>query len=218
MPMNSGSIADTRVYAQDAEPEDRRDGILWVNTSKNPPVTNVRDADAGTWEAVAPGNVTIGETAPTGKTKGHLWIDTTDTKPVAKVLDGNDVWNRQVPVSTQTERKSGEVTTKSATGVNGFTATYSTGLFYDGAEITITEGGYDFIEGQAVVIDNDGNTVYSEPFTVNQGETLTITPNFSLTRLSEIQAEPDDPDTYSQSADFTFDTFNPSVPEHSHQL
>lgn len=54
MSMNSSPIADRVVYAQDTQPDDTRDGILWVDTSSGSRETKVYSSDTETWEPVAP--------------------------------------------------------------------------------------------------------------------------------------------------------------------
>lgn len=48
--MRSSANADRRVYAQDTEPVDTRDGILWVDTSVSPRETFVYSTDTESWE------------------------------------------------------------------------------------------------------------------------------------------------------------------------
>lgn len=49
----SRSLADTRVYAQDTEPTDNRDGVMWVDTSGSDRPTYVYSTDTEAWEPVA---------------------------------------------------------------------------------------------------------------------------------------------------------------------
>lgn len=53
MGFESRSITDKRVYSQDSKPLDTRPGILWVDTSNNPPITKVFSIDTQTWERVS---------------------------------------------------------------------------------------------------------------------------------------------------------------------
>ena len=50
--LESRPIADTRVYAQDTKPSDRRDGILWVDTSDPSRPVAVFSEDSGQFEPV----------------------------------------------------------------------------------------------------------------------------------------------------------------------
>lgn len=92
MSLQSTTIYDRRVYAQDTEPSDKRDGNLWVDTSASPPDTKTYDADTGVWEPVAAGKVSVSDAAPTGVNEGHLWVDTSEPIPDVKVLDSTGTW------------------------------------------------------------------------------------------------------------------------------
>lgn len=92
MSLQSTTIYDRVVYTQDTEPSDKRDGILWVDTSASPPDTYTRDASAETWEPVASGKVTVSDTAPTGVNEGHLWVDTSTSPPKEKTLTAGGSW------------------------------------------------------------------------------------------------------------------------------
>lgn len=54
MTLNSRPISDRRVYAQDTEPSDERDGVIWVDTSDPSRTVHVYSADAGDWVNPAP--------------------------------------------------------------------------------------------------------------------------------------------------------------------
>lgn len=95
--MSSRPVTITQVYVQETEPTDTRDGILWVDTTVNPPKTKVYDADTGSWEPVATKNVHIQDTAPDAPGDGEIWVDTSLTRPRAKVYDaGAAQWNKQI--------------------------------------------------------------------------------------------------------------------------
>lgn len=100
--MESTTLFDQRVYAQDTAPNDLRDGILWVDTSNEPPTTKVFSIDSDTWEPTAPGNTTISDNAPAGKNEGHIWVDISTTPPTPKVLDSGDNWQQITPDNTGT--------------------------------------------------------------------------------------------------------------------
>jgi hypothetical protein len=113
--MSSRPVQQTQVYNQDTEPTDTRDGVLWVDTSTSPPDTYSYDASTGTWEPVAPGNVTISDTQPTGVNNGHLWVDTTANR--LRRYDGaNDSWDHVEPLGERITNASSWTDTQNTTG------------------------------------------------------------------------------------------------------
>lgn len=100
MGLSSKSLSDQRVYAQDTEPVDRRDGVMWVDTS--PTDGNdlyTWDVDQNDWVLAAPSNISIQDTAPSAATNGDGWIDTSLANPALKVYNGVEWqfprgWNR----------------------------------------------------------------------------------------------------------------------------
>lgn len=72
---SSRSVADTRVYAQDTEPQDTRDGIIWVDTSADPRDTYVYSTASVQWEDITPPS-TADNSNPIGYlTEGPTWSD-----------------------------------------------------------------------------------------------------------------------------------------------
>lgn len=51
------SYADKQIYRSDNEPDDNRDGILWVDTSNSPATTKLYDAAADSWEGITEKNL-----------------------------------------------------------------------------------------------------------------------------------------------------------------
>lgn len=51
MGLSNSNLTDTRVYAQDTEPNDTRDGVMWVKTSVSPRETYVYSTDSNSWES-----------------------------------------------------------------------------------------------------------------------------------------------------------------------
>lgn len=93
--MSSRAVNSTVVYAQDTQPDVKRDGVMWVDTSEPSRPVYVYSSDTAAWEPTAPGNVTVSDTAPTGESEGHQWIDTSGTGvPVVKVLHSDGTWRR----------------------------------------------------------------------------------------------------------------------------
>lgn len=83
MPSDSTPIAERQVYAQDTQPSNERDGVLWVDTSvpSGPPKTNVYDADTGSWEPLS--------ATPSGAIM--MWSGDPSNTPSGWVLcDGNN--------------------------------------------------------------------------------------------------------------------------------
>lgn len=70
MTMTSTSIQDQRVYAQDTQPSDTRDGIIWIDTSVSPRKQYVYSTDSSSWESVTPAN-----TGTAGPTYGYGTVD-----------------------------------------------------------------------------------------------------------------------------------------------
>lgn len=118
--MSSRAVADTVVYAQDVEPSDTRDGVLWVDTSEPSRPVYVYSSDTGQFEPTAPGNVTVSDTAPTGKAEGHLWVDTSAAPPTVKTLDGAGNWTVLVFTAAgyvdETANRAGATTYQNSTG------------------------------------------------------------------------------------------------------
>lgn len=75
--ISSGSVADRRVYAQNTEPGDTRDGILWVDTSDPDRTTFVYSADTSAWERIAPVTVSEKDVAETFQ-EDNVWFDAYD--------------------------------------------------------------------------------------------------------------------------------------------
>lgn len=147
--MSSSAMAETRVYAQDTEPSDRRDGILWVDTSETSRPVYVFSTATDQFEPTAPGNVTVSDTAPTGKSPGHVWVDTSLSRPRAKVYDGTQ-WNKQIDATEfggHTGNASAHHSRPTGTANEGF------------------NGGYTGMPSQ----DTNGNLVSSVTFTFDVG-------------------------------------------------
>jgi len=99
MGLNSTSVFDQRVYAQNTAPQDTRNGNLWADTSFDPPKIKVYSDDTATWEDATPSNVSIQNAAPSGPSDGDVWVDTSAPTPVVKTYDadaaawvGGDDW------------------------------------------------------------------------------------------------------------------------------
>lgn len=89
MGLNSQTLADTRVYAQDTQPTDERDGIIWVDTSVSPRDTFVFSSASNSWENISPSNVHQQDTEPTNPKNGDLWVDTNRSRRFISVWDAS---------------------------------------------------------------------------------------------------------------------------------
>lgn len=89
MGLNSQTLADTRIYAQDTQPTDERDGIIWVDTSVSPRDTYVYSNSSNSWEIISPESWTISDTAPNSPTDGDGWIDTSANPSRARVYNAS---------------------------------------------------------------------------------------------------------------------------------
>lgn len=130
--MNTRPVVQTQVYAQDTEPSDTRDGVLWVDTSVSPRVTKVYSADTASWEEVAPGNVTISDNPPTGVQDGHLWIETAAVPPEPKVYEADtDSWERAHLLDAARAHRTGAqtISTSTVTQVQFNTTAFNDGNF-----------------------------------------------------------------------------------------
>lgn len=87
--MGSRPISSRQVYPQDSEPADNRPGVLWVDTSQNPPATKVYDPDTATWEPVATSNVKVQDGEPSETKEGLIWVDTSTNPVEAKVYNAD---------------------------------------------------------------------------------------------------------------------------------
>lgn len=130
MTFSSQPINDRWIYAQDTAPDDKRDGVMWVDTSTASNDIKTWDAEGNQWVAAAPGNVTIADTAPTGESEGHVWVDTSASPPQVKVLDAGGSWHRQarhadLPVSFANDFT--DVTEYTVNHTNGATLVSVTG-------------------------------------------------------------------------------------------
>lgn len=101
MPLDSRSVSDQRVYAQDTAPADQRDGVIWVDTSVSPRDTYVYSQDSNSWENIAPSNVYQQSAAPSSPSDGDLWVDTDSTSPqkVYQYESATASWERVGPRS-----------------------------------------------------------------------------------------------------------------------
>lgn len=91
--MNSRPVTQTVVYAQDVQPTDTRDGIMWVDTASAENDLYTYDAGNSEWVLAAPSNIAIQDTAPSAASLGDGWIDTSLTVPVLKIYDGSS-WQK----------------------------------------------------------------------------------------------------------------------------
>lgn len=91
MGMQSTTIQQTQVYAQETQPTDTRDGVLWVDTSVSPRQTYVYSTTSGSWESVKPSetqtnlpigggyyNSYTGQLTLSGTANEVVWSDTVD--------------------------------------------------------------------------------------------------------------------------------------------
>jgi hypothetical protein len=139
--MGSRPIRQTVLYAQDTQPDDTRDGVLWVDTSDSSRPVYVYSSDTGAWEPAAPDAVHRQDTQPTGATDGDLWVDTGVQPRVVYAYDaGADSWDRVgQKLGQESSTLSGSVGSNvlPLTITVSFTNTYSTAG--GGSGITITD-------------------------------------------------------------------------------
>lgn len=101
MGLSSQTLADTRVYAQDTQPTDERDGIIWVDTSVSPRDTFVYSSASNSWELISPETWDIQNTAPNSPSDGDGWIDTSVNPPKVNVYNASDATWR--PYATENQ-------------------------------------------------------------------------------------------------------------------
>lgn len=235
--MKSTTLYDQRVYAQDTPPEDKRDGILWVDTSKEPPATNVYAVDTDSWEPTAPGNVTVSDNEPTGKNEGHIWVDTTQTNPTPKILDSGGNWNYparavladnaenlggsppsvyETPTSTQsTAQNPGYVTLRSGEypNVGGWgDSSESVNRVIDEVRATISDSNY---TGSGVTIDvenEDGAVIATLNHPVDGS---TVSKTFDPEEVNTLQIDTGGEDV---NGDMLIKVHAVVLPAHTHQL
>lgn len=94
--MSSRPVSQTVIYAQDTEPTDTRDGVIWVDTSVPERPASAYSSDTGQFEPMSPSNIAVQDSAPANPTLGDGWIDTSQDPPQFKTWDGA-AWNRPVP-------------------------------------------------------------------------------------------------------------------------
>ena len=81
----SQALADRRLYSQDTQPVDERDGVLWLDTSDPARPLYQYSSDSSSWERVV--RVFNQDTEPSSPRDGDIWIDGTNTM---KVYDSGD--------------------------------------------------------------------------------------------------------------------------------
>lgn len=91
----SRSITDQRVYAQNTQPADERDGVLWVDTSQSARPMFTYSADTAAWEPVAPDAIHRQGTEPAAPSDGDVWVETDVSPQVVRTYDsGANAWDR----------------------------------------------------------------------------------------------------------------------------
>lgn len=91
----SRSITDQRVYAQDTQPTDERDGVLWVDTSQSARPMSVYSASTAAWEPVAPESLHRQDTQPSSPSDGDVWVETDTSPQVVRTYDSaSNSWDR----------------------------------------------------------------------------------------------------------------------------
>lgn len=124
MPLGSTAIQPTAVYIQDGSPAQTETGIIWVDTSTDPPTTKVYNGSTSNWEPVAADVVKAQDTEPGNPDKGTLWIDTSGD-PTTWLYDGAAFTslNPMILVSRAESFTESDVTT-----TESGTATFSDGI------------------------------------------------------------------------------------------
>lgn len=163
MSLQSTTIYDRRVYAQDSEPDDRRDGVMWVDTGSPERDLYIFSGESNTFELAAPSNIAIQDTAPSGASLGDGWIDTSLSPPKLKTYDGAAF----TAGTTQEAAKQGgygyeysHTDTRQNDTITR-TTTFNEGVWIDGIRFWFQNGGIDQID-EIVVKDQQGGseTVY----------------------------------------------------------
>lgn len=91
------TLYDRRIYAQDTQPADERDGVIWIDTSVSPRDKYVYSVDSASWESLTP-QVTQSASAAYGYMPKALdgsnpnwWDDATGTYNATNVIAGGSV-------------------------------------------------------------------------------------------------------------------------------
>lgn len=96
----SRPIRQKVIYTQDTEPDDRRSGVLWVDTSQEPPRLYQFDPDLDpTNNGWRPVNTTFSGTTAPDPSMYEVWVDTSNSPPITKTHDGSN-WVSTTPSET----------------------------------------------------------------------------------------------------------------------
>lgn len=217
--MSSRPVQITQVYPQDTAPTDKRDGVLWVDTSVSPPKTKTWDADTTQWAPVATSNVDVQNTAPSAPDNGDIWVDTSLSRPRAKVYDSAaSQWNKQIDATEFGNHKA----TSDAHHARP-TSTANAGA--NGGYFTITASNQtrdvDALADQANL---SNNSSYAADYEIRaEGGTLLASGNLSSGGSTTHTWSTEQVDSVWSSSNFssgeiTFEIHEITLPTHSHSI
>jgi len=148
---NSQAIFDQRVYAQDTEPADKRDGVIWVDTSVSPRETYVYSKSSGRFETIR--EEASGSLKPSELSNVSLYTGKDGTINLAgegRIVQGQFTSDDNRIEIAVTDDGTGESFTATGTaGLDGSGSKYHLAVpplkfGVDGATVEFRYGGFDF--------------------------------------------------------------------------